>query len=432
MAIKIAVIGAGISGLTCAHELGKAGFKVKVFEKNDHVGGRMVGRKNGDFVFDIGADHLSNVYLEMKKYCKEFGIDWKKMEFEKYGIIRDGEIKDLGKTLSWISRIKLATKFFFLKKSEKNFFNLSTYAEEDTENAYEYTKKKFGEEAANYMIDPFTSTYQFHRANEISKSAMIGIMESIKTNGDKWKLHRTPGGMSTLPEAFAEKLNIELKAEVKKIKQNQSELTEVEYTKEGKNHTEEFDVVVIASTANITKEILTNQTSKQKELLEQTEYASSISIAFKVNKKLLNQPFSIVWVPYVESKKITGFVNETYKAEDTIKGDFSTINTWLHQDFADELMNKSDEEIFTIVKKEIVRILPWIETEEQLERYDLEKWPQAMPKFKKGHIKLTKKFLEKGQGENNIFLCGDYLNSPWTEGALQCGKRVAMEIISKI
>ena len=38
---RIAVIGAGIAGLTCAYELQKAGFDVVVLEKNSYVGGRM-------------------------------------------------------------------------------------------------------------------------------------------------------------------------------------------------------------------------------------------------------------------------------------------------------------------------------------------------------------------------------------------------------
>ena len=38
---RIAVVGAGIAGLSCAYELQKQGFEVVVFEQDDHVGGRM-------------------------------------------------------------------------------------------------------------------------------------------------------------------------------------------------------------------------------------------------------------------------------------------------------------------------------------------------------------------------------------------------------
>ena len=55
-----------------------------------------------------------------------------------------------------------------------------------------------------------------------------------------------------------------------------------------------------------------------------------------------------------------------------------------------------------------------------------------MPKFYKGYLKKMKHFLLNHQGENNIYFTGDYLNSPWTEGALRCGQRVAKHIISEL
>ena len=55
---RIAVVGAGISGLVAAYELKCAGFDVAVFEKNDYPGGRMSTRLTGGLPFDMGADIL--------------------------------------------------------------------------------------------------------------------------------------------------------------------------------------------------------------------------------------------------------------------------------------------------------------------------------------------------------------------------------------
>ena len=45
--MRVAVIGAGIAGLTCARELQQAGVDVHVFERNEIVGGRMSTRTQG-------------------------------------------------------------------------------------------------------------------------------------------------------------------------------------------------------------------------------------------------------------------------------------------------------------------------------------------------------------------------------------------------
>ncbi|MES2567868.1 MAG: phytoene desaturase family protein [Bacteroidota bacterium] len=50
----VGVIGSGISGLSAAAVIAAAGYKVSVFEKNDHIGGRMRQFEEMGFTFDMG------------------------------------------------------------------------------------------------------------------------------------------------------------------------------------------------------------------------------------------------------------------------------------------------------------------------------------------------------------------------------------------
>ncbi|MBT5931278.1 MAG: FAD-dependent oxidoreductase [Rhodobacteraceae bacterium] len=52
---RVAIIGAGISGLACARQLVKAGVSVVVFDKGRGIGGRVATRRAGDLQFDHGA-----------------------------------------------------------------------------------------------------------------------------------------------------------------------------------------------------------------------------------------------------------------------------------------------------------------------------------------------------------------------------------------
>jgi len=52
---RIAIVGAGIAGLTAAYRLKQAGHTPVVLESADYVGGRIQSVKRGDFLFDIGA-----------------------------------------------------------------------------------------------------------------------------------------------------------------------------------------------------------------------------------------------------------------------------------------------------------------------------------------------------------------------------------------
>lgn len=60
MTTRIAIIGAGLAGLTLAHRLQSKGqLKVAVFEKADIVGGRLSSVQSGGFAFDHGAQYFT-------------------------------------------------------------------------------------------------------------------------------------------------------------------------------------------------------------------------------------------------------------------------------------------------------------------------------------------------------------------------------------
>ena len=56
---SVAIIGAGIAGLSCASALQQAGIRVRVFEKSRGVGGRMSTRRGEGWECDHGAQYFT-------------------------------------------------------------------------------------------------------------------------------------------------------------------------------------------------------------------------------------------------------------------------------------------------------------------------------------------------------------------------------------
>lgn len=71
--MRIAVLGAGISGLVCARALAQGGHHVTVWEKSRSLGGRCATRKFGDHVVDHGVQYFTlrdpKVRGEVQKLC---------------------------------------------------------------------------------------------------------------------------------------------------------------------------------------------------------------------------------------------------------------------------------------------------------------------------------------------------------------------------
>ena len=419
---RIAVVGAGISGLACAYELQKKGFAVTVFEKEHQVGGRMSSRKKDGLTFDIGANHLCNMYAHMKAYCTELGVPFVPMKFLAYRVYKEGHIVPIMSALSRWSRWRLAIEFLKIRKNNLDFFNLNSTTAFDHTDARTYMTAHIGHEATAYIADAFSTTYQFHQANDISLGAVKGVMESLKYHIKDWDLQQTVGGMIALSEAIAKKVTVQVHTPVSQVIGG----TTVQVVADT---IETFDAVVIATTADCTKKILSNPTAGQRELLDATRYASTISLAFVVEAKALPD-IAVVWVPRVESDTISGMTNERMKGEGFVKDGKSLLCVWLHEEYAKRIMHLSDEEIYAKIKTEVLKYCPWFSEEAVLTPFDLQRWPAAMPKFYQGYLTTVRKFFESSQGDNHVFFCGDYLNSTWTEGSLRCGQRVAEQVAS--
>ncbi|MFQ5621390.1 MAG: protoporphyrinogen/coproporphyrinogen oxidase [Candidatus Nanoarchaeia archaeon] len=434
---KIAVIGAGIAGLSAAYELTKLGYKVKVFEKNDHPGGRMSARWKDNLAFDFGADFLAENYTQLKAYASELNVEWGKTEPNgAQCVVRDGEVFPLllsgpldvlrFKVIPFMARIKLLIWCAKLRTKYKrmNFFNLSILPEDlDFDNANSYLNKHVHKDVADYIADPFTSSMQFHRCNEISTATMFALMKMMVTPELNFWLTRTKGGMGAIPEALAKRLDITLNTEVSNVTPKDRVIHVVHA---GKRST--FDAVVLATTADVAKKILKNPTAEQKHILDATKYASTLVISFKAPAGILGNAHC-TYVPFVENQVIGGYTNEGRKGEDFIENGKSLINVYLHESTANDLMKNADEDIYALVQRELAKVCPNVRGKiHLLEPHDIHRWAAAMPKFDYKFITIAKRFTQHFNGQNNIYLAGDYLNSPWTEGACRCGTRVAQMI----
>jgi monoamine oxidase len=90
--VRVVILGAGIAGLTAAHELGKAGYACVVLEARERAGGRAWTLRGGDRVeetdsvqavaweraehlyFNAGPARLPHHHAAILAYCREFGV----------------------------------------------------------------------------------------------------------------------------------------------------------------------------------------------------------------------------------------------------------------------------------------------------------------------------------------------------------------------
>lgn len=75
---RIAVIGAGIAGLTCAYRLGQSGLRTKLFDSWNRVGGRMLsarGRWADEQIIELGGELIDSQHDALRGLAEELGLE---------------------------------------------------------------------------------------------------------------------------------------------------------------------------------------------------------------------------------------------------------------------------------------------------------------------------------------------------------------------
>nr|CAB3484946.1 unnamed protein product [Digitaria exilis] len=149
---SVAVVGAGVSGLAAAYRLRKSGVNVTVFEAADRAGGKIRTNSEGGFLWDEGANTMTEGELEPnsqhKRYIVKDGAP---------ALIPSGPISlMISSVLSAKSKLGLFLEPFLYKKA--NTRNSGKVSEEhSSESVGSFIERHFGREVVDYLIDPFVA-----------------------------------------------------------------------------------------------------------------------------------------------------------------------------------------------------------------------------------------------------------------------------------
>jgi len=395
--MKIAVVGAGISGLTCAFRLQQQGHDVRVFEAERTLGGRMSTTHVEGFPIDTGANLLLANYARLYALAEELGIGDRLFEFESGsgGILRDHELNSF---------------------TPSNAFDLSAGEDPDAdENAYLKTAERLGVEVADYVIDPFVRTFHFHGARQMSMKYFDALV-ALFVGTDNFRPSGFTGFMQMLPRALGERLDVRTASPVSLVRPGPDG---VGVQVDG----EQFEAAVLAVPAPIALAMLAPPSREQLAVLSATTYAPTISVAFRCPRSIA-EDFEGIWIPYHESRLISGCSNDTCKGAFTETECVFTFG--MHSEAASARLERPDEEIFETIASEWSRLFPRYRG--ALRGLHLKRWPLAMPIYGPGQVERVRDFWHRGQGDGHVYLCGDYLNHPWVEGSIRCGEKVAAMI----
>lgn len=339
--MKIGIIGAGITGLSAAHELTKLGHNVIVFERSDIPGGL------GTYI-PVGGNYIERFYhhfFQTDKFiinlAKELQIDNKLKYYpSKTGILSGGKIypfsspKDLlfFTPLSFIDRIRCGITLGFMKVLPVPLLFL------DKISAEKLIKKYAGENVYKKVWGPLL---------EGKFSAFAGKVSSLWLWGRiydrSFKLGYFDGSVKILFDKLIEKIKInggeiKLNAEVTAIKTNGEKVEVVE-----KNKKYIFDKVIITTVSPIAEKLLGNELpAKFRTFLKSIDHLGAVCLILELDHSIQSQ----YWVNICqEQAKVLVMVEHTNMLDkkDYMGRTIIYLANYIHR--SDKRYTESDESV---------------------------------------------------------------------------------------
>jgi oxygen-dependent protoporphyrinogen oxidase len=156
---SVAVIGAGITGLTAAFKLRQKGIPVRVYEAGGRVGGVIQTVRQDGFLAECGPNSILETSPRISGLVTELGLDSRRIysdaNAEKRYLVRRGRLVELPISplrmlttglFSWRAKLRLLAEPFISRAPE--------WAEE---NLADFVVRRLGREFLDYAINPFVA-----------------------------------------------------------------------------------------------------------------------------------------------------------------------------------------------------------------------------------------------------------------------------------
>lgn len=381
---KIIIIGSGLSGLSCAHHLKKNGFNPIIYDKSDHIGGKVYSEKINGFICDYGFQILLNNYEEVKKILNY--NDLKMKYFESGAQIYHG-----GKILKLYNPLFNFNKFLQSDLSQifipmDYFHMIRTIFTKNEMRTVDYLNQTFSPNANELFLKPFFKGVFLNDGIENNFSFFKKMFSKFAFG----KAGLPENGMIELPKKIIDNSNLKINLNMKLnfIKNNTA------FFENGEK--EKFDYIVLA----IPIENINNMFNLKLNI----SYNSNLTLYVSSNKNILGR--SLLLVP-----------NKKYKINSiqclsNISNNYSTNKKSLYSISTNNFKETTDSII-----QEFLEITKISSNDIQF--------------LKSYHIK---KALHQNtfniKNSNNIHFCGDWAIEPSINGALKSGRLTSENIIN--
>ena len=167
------VIGGGITGLACAYRLQQMGVRVALLEASEHAGGLIATTRQNGFLFDAGPQCPRFPRALWDLLC-ELGLEGEFVHADpraKRFVLKNGELHPAPLSPWGLIKTRLVgfgCKARFIAEPFGNW-----HPPQSEESLADFIRRKFGDEAVDYLVDPFAESVFFAGPEEMGMESTL-------------------------------------------------------------------------------------------------------------------------------------------------------------------------------------------------------------------------------------------------------------------
>ncbi|MFG2698606.1 protoporphyrinogen/coproporphyrinogen oxidase [Kitasatospora sp. NPDC048407] len=438
--LDVAVVGAGIAGLSAAHHLAAAGREVRVFEGAERVGGRMASTRVDGWLLDEGAETIAGAGYEATwELIRAVGIPESEVPVIEPGFAlwrggrahaHLGRPKGLltGAGLSWRGRAAWVRFAMELATSWRGF----DPDRPETAPSRDLTLSEFcagsagREELLAAMLQPLSSHCFGWRPESSGVAPMVATLMSVGGAGARWMTYRD--GMDTLARRLAERLRVELGSRVTAVQEQPGGAgVRLEFADGAEVVARQ---VVLAVPAPLALELHGTAAEDARPYLAASTFTPMLKVACLLDRPLpspTRSPSYAMSVPESESRVCTGVILDHLKAEGRAPEGQGLASVFASPWISPELMDEPDERVVETVCTEAERFLPGLR--DATVRTLVHRFRLGLPQGSPAAVRERAAFLARPA--RAVEYAGDWVMlRPSSEGAVRSGKLAAERVLA--
>lgn len=445
---RIAVIGAGITGLTHAYRLLKEGAEVTVFEASSAPGGAMKSFRSGEWLSEDGPNSIQDTSPALGKLVEELGLTSSLLEASTESR-RRYIVRNQKPVLVPTGPLTAVTTPLFSFGAKMGIFAepfrpTPNFTEEFDESLADFVRRRLGSEFLDYAINPMVGgiyagnpellsvVHAFPRIHKLEKDfgslikGAIGRKKQLKASGEsphKKRILSFRNGLGDLVSALSAALGnrLMLSAKVSELHKLEDNSYRLQFTQNGKSSEADFTQIVFAGTIPSLQAIrFENVSGMPDPFLETLNYAPVCSVSLGFRREDIHHPLDGfgVLVPEVEKMQILGCLFPSSIFPGRAPEGHELLTVFVGGMRQPQLTHFDDDELTDLVLSDLDRLLG-ISGEPVFRR--IVRWPKAIPQYEVGFSVFLERFAAIELANPGLRFEGNYRTGISVDSCIQRG-----------